>query len=288
MFNHQLKKLPKNSYEILVKIPYLTISEQNKKSFSHLHENLQVEGFRKGKVPKEIAEKHVHKEDIYQETIKEVLPKIYQEILTKEKITPIVNPKVELVKAKENEEWEVKFIVAGKPTIELKDYKKTVQTAKAAMKKDDIWVPGKNKEEKPDNEENKQKMLNEILGALLKETKLEISDLIIEDEMNRRLSQLLDDIKKIGLTVDGYLKSKNLTMDELKRRYQMEITDTYKLEFILQEIADKENIKVEKADLDKLFSGVKDAKERAAAEQNAYFYASVLRKQKTIDFLLNL
>jgi len=288
MFNHELKKLPKNSYEILVKIPYLTIEDQNKKSFSKLHENLQVEGFRKGKVPKEIAEKHVHKEDIYQETIKEVLPKIYQEILTKEKITPIVNPKVELIKAKENEEWEVKFIVAGKPTIELRDYKKTIQAAKAAMKKDDIWVPGKSKEEKPDNEENKQKLLNEVLGVLLKETALEISDLIIEDEMNRRLSQLLDDIKKIGLTVDGYLKSKNLTMDELKRRYQLEITDTYKLEFILQEIADKENIKVEKADLDKLFAGVKDEKERAAAEQNAYFYASILRKQKTIDFLLSL
>jgi len=29
-------------------------------------------------------------------------------------------------------------------------------------------------------------------------------------------------------------------------------------------------------------------KERAEAQKNAYFYASVLRKQKTIDFLMNL
>lgn len=288
MFTHQLKKLPKNTFEILVKIPQLTVQDQNKHSFDKLHTNLQVQGFRKGKVPRLIAEKHLKTEDIYQETIKELIPKIYQEVIDKEKINPIVNPKVELIKVKEGEDWEIKFIVAGKPTIELKDYKKTVKNIKTLIKKDDIWVPGKTKEKKVDDEQNKQKLLNEILSALLKESKFEISDLIIEEEISRRLTQLLDDIRKIGLTVEGYLKSKNLTIDEIKKRYSQEINDTYKIEFILQSIADKEEIKVEKADLDKLFLGIKDDKERKSAEQNAYFYASVLRKQKTIDFLLSL
>jgi len=47
-------------------------------------------------------------------------------------------------------------------------------------------------------------------------------------------------------------------------------------------------INVEKEDLDKLFANIKDEKEKEQARQNAYFYASILRKQKTLDLLLNL
>lgn len=288
MFDYQIKKLPKNTFELLVKVPQLTVKDEFKNSFERLQKELQVEGFRKGKVPKAIAEKNLKKEAIYQETIKELLPKIYQDILKKENLQPIVNPKIELVKAKENENWEVKITIAGKPTIDLKNYKIAIQTAKAKAKKEEIWVPGKNSEDKPDKEKDKQKILNEILNILLNETKLEISDLIVEDELNRRLTQLLDEIQKIGLTVEAYLKSKSLTMDQLKERQTKEITDTYKLEFILQEIADKEGIKVEKADIEKVFSTIKEEKERKIAEQNAYFYASIIRKQKTLDFLLSL
>ena len=77
-------------------------------------------------------------------------------------------------------------------------------------------------------------------------------------------------------------------ISELSELIKKEIEDTYKLEFILSEIADKENIKVEKEDLDKLFTNIKEEKERKAAEANSYFYASILRKQKTLDFLISL
>ena len=130
--------------------------------------------------------------------------------------------------------------------------------------------------------------MNQVLSAVLKETTIEISDLIIEEELNQRLANLLTEIQKIGLTVDSYLKSKNMTKDDLNKRYKDEIEQTYKLEFVLADIADKENIKVENSDLEKLFAGISDPKEREAARTNSYFYASVLRKQKTLDYLLAL
>ena len=64
---------------------------------------------------------------------------------------------------------------------------------------------------------------------------------LVESELNRKLTQLLDDVQKIGLTVDSYLQSKGLTMERLKEQYTREITDMYKLEFILLDIADKES-----------------------------------------------
>ncbi|MBI5127146.1 hypothetical protein HZA76_01685 [Candidatus Roizmanbacteria bacterium] len=289
MHSYKVKKLPKNTVEINLTIPTADILKEKNEAFLRLQKELTVEGFRKGKVPVPIAQKHLSNDAIYQELMRILLPKIYEEILKKESLRPIMNPKIELIKAKENEDWEIKISLAEKPTVDLKEYKKAVKEVKAKSKKDDIWVPGKDKSPGEKNPEaEKSKLLNPILEAILKEVKVEVSDLILEEELSHRLARLVDDVEKIGLTTDAYLKSKNLTMDQLKTGFRREIEDTYKLEFLLSEIADKENIKVEKEDLDKLLLNIKDEKERKIAGENSYYYASIIRKQKTLDFLLAL
>lgn len=294
MYTYKTNKLPKNTVEITLNLPLATVTKEKEAAFVRLQAELTVEGFRKGKAPRAIAEKNLSTETIYQEMMKVILPKIYEEIIKKEKLSPIVNPKIDLTKAKEKEDWEIKITLCEKPVIDLGRYKEVIKGTKVMAKKDDIWVPGKESASVPTqsglrrDEENKSKLINEVLSAVLKEVKIEIADMLIEEELNHRLARMVDDIQKIGLTVDAYLKSKNLTMDILKTQYKKEIEDTYKIEFILSEIADKEGIKVEKSDLDKLFANIKDEKERKMSEANSYYYASVLRKQKTLDFLTSL
>ena len=290
MYTYKKNSLPKNALEILVNIPRQDIKETYEKSFFLLQKDLVVPGFRKGTVPKKIAEKNIKKEEVYEKLIPQLLSKIYREIVKKENFTPIISPKVELIKAKEDEDWQVKIIIALKPDINLTDdYKKLIKEVKVNQKKDEIWVPGKDQKTDPkENEVKKQKLLNDILNILLKNITCDIADFVIEEELNQRLTNLFDEIKKIGLTVEAYLKSKNLTIDQLKTEYRKEIEDAYKLEFILLAIADKENITVEKSDLEKIFANVRNEEERKLAETNSYFYASILRKQKTLDYLLSL
>ena len=292
MYTHKLNRLPKNTVEILVTIPKSSIEQEYKTAFAKLLQNFELAGFRKGKVPPNIAEKHIKKEAVYEEMIKSLIPNIYSEIVKKEDLKPVIQPKIELLNAKENEDWQIKITFAEKPKIELGNYRESIKKVKTDQKKSEIWTPGKQdqKQEVSEKEKSKkqQELLNAILSAILKETKCEISDLIIEEELNHRLSYLLSEIQKIGLTVESYLKSKNLTQEQLKKKYKDEIEQTYKLEFILAELADRENIKVENHDLEKLFSAIVDIKERDAARANSYFYASVLRKQKTLDYLLSI
>lgn len=292
MYTHTLKKLPKNTSEIIVDINKDTIQKEYKASFVKLLQNFEIPGFRKGKVPANIAEKHLKKETVYEELVRTIIPKIYEEIVKKEGLKPVMQPKIDLAKAQENQDWQIKITIAEKPLIELGNYKESIKKVKENQKKGDIWIPGKETARREETEKDKskkqQELMNLVLSALLKEAKIEISELIIEEELNQRLANLLTEIQKIGLTVDTYLKSKNLTKDELNKRYKDEIEQTYKLEFILADVADKENIKVENSDLEKLFSGISDPKERQAAETNSYFYASVLRKQKTLDYLMGL
>lgn len=288
MIKHTLKKLPQNTFEILIDITWDEIEKEYKTAFDLILAEFSTEGFRKGKVPAAIAEKQISREKVYEQLIRTLLPRVYEEVIKSENLKPIVAPKVDLISAKEKETWQVKATVAEKPLVELGDYKKKLLSAKADIQKADIWVPGKEPEKKEDAAAQNDKILNSALSTLLKEVKCDISPLLIEAELNRKLTQLVDDVQKIGLTVDSYLQSKGLTMDKLKEQYNKEITDMYKLEFILLDIADKENIKVEQADLDKLFGALKDEKDKAAAQANSYFYASVLRKQKTLDFLIAL
>lgn len=290
MYTYKSTKLPKSTTEIEISIPWADISAEYDTSFETLRQNLTVEGFRKGKAPKAIAEKHLKKDEVYQELVRTLISRIYREIVEKENYSAIVSPKIDLLSAKENEEWKVKITVAEKPVVDLGDYKKAVIDAKAELKKDAIWTPGKGEEAESakKQEDQKQKGLNLALDALLKTVKCEIPELVIETEMETRLSRLVDDVQKVGLNMDSYLKSKNITIEDLRKQYTSEIENTYKIEFILAELADKEGIKVEDDELAKLFAGIKEEKDRASAQQNAYFYASILRKQKTIDFLMIL
>lgn len=288
MIKHTLKKLPHNSYELLIDVTWDEIEKEYKSSFDVILAEFSFEGFRKGKVPASLAEKHIAKDQVYNQLIRSLLPRIYEDIIKKEGLKPIVSPKIDLVTAKEKETWQIKATLAEKPTVELGEYKKKLLEAKANLKKDAIWVPGKDEAKKEDPNAQKDKMLSEALSILLKEVKCEVPFLLIESELNRKLTQLVDDVQKIGLTIDSYLQSKGLTMERLKEQYTREITDMYKLEFILLDIADKEKIEVSEDDMAKLFANLKDDKEKESAKANAYFYTSVLRKQKTLDFLISL
>lgn len=289
MHSYKITKQPKKTVEIEVTLPKADVAKEYDKAFEVLHKDFAFEGFRKGKVPTEIAKKNMSKDAIYNQMIRSVFPLIYEEIVTKEGIQPIVSPHIELVSAKEGEDWVVKFKTAEKPEIKLGDYKEKIKKVKQDSKKADIWVPGKDAEKKPEDAEQQRQMTTQaILTSLIENVKIEISELIIQEELNQRLSRLVDEIQKIGLTVDNYLKSRNVTMEQLREQFAKEIEDTYKMEFILQEIADAEGIKVEQADLDKIFGHIKDEKEKQAAMQQAYFYATILRKQKTLDYLNSL
>jgi len=289
MSTHTLKKQPKSTIEILVKLPWSEVQEAYKTSFTTLHSAFEMEGFRKGKVPRELAEKNIDKDKVYSHLIREIMPKIYEDIIKQENLHPILSPKIDLVTAKENEDWELKITVAEKPVVKLNNYKEKVKEAKKGLKADDIWVPGKEEKKPEENaDKKKEKALNVSLEAVLASAECELPPLLIEEELDRRLSQMVDDVQKIGLTMEKYLQTRNLTMESVKERLTREITDMYKLEFILQAIADEEKLEVKQDDLQALFSNIKEEKDRKAAEANAYFYASVLRKQKALDYIIGL
>jgi trigger factor len=289
MYTTKRNDLPKNTIEIIFTVDWSEITKEYDIAFEKLRKELVSEGFRKGKVPKKIAESKLKKQDVYDAFLRVFIPKIYGEYLDSQELKPIVHPKIELISAKEGESWEIKLTTAIKPTIKLNQYKAKIKAAKEQIKKSSIWTPGKDKELSKEDEESQRKAeFQASFDALLKEAEVELSDLIIEEEIQNKLTRLVDDIQKVGLTLESYLSSKKTTLEDMKKEMKAEIEELYKTEFLLQEIADTENIVVENEELDKIFAGISDPKEKTAVEKNMYYYASLMRKQKTLDFIGSL
>lgn len=268
MNNFIKKDLGKATFSYIITIPKTEVNKYIESVFQQMWSDLEVEGFRKGKMPQAVAQKNISKSETYSKAISALMPDVYRKLINDEKLQPIVNPRIELIKARPEEDLEVEIKVAVKPTFDLGDYKKELISIKKSSQKDD--------------------QINTILDTLLKKINVDISELIIEVELERRLAKLVDDVTKIGLTMEAYLSSKGETQKTLREKLTREIVDIYKLEFILEEIANVEKISADENDLEKLFISIKDESERAEARKNSYFYTSLARRQKTLDFLLAL
>ncbi len=99
---------------------------------------------------------------------------------------------------------------------------------------------------------------------------------------------MLDEIKKLGLTLEQYLVSSGKIAETLRQEYAQKASAELTMEFALEEVANKEKISVEEADIEKFLKEITDQKTKDALEKNRYLAASLIRRQKTLDFLRSL
>jgi len=272
-------------------LPWEEIKNKYEEVVNKSAADAQIKGFRKGKAPKKLVEETLDKSKVYSLVVQEILPSYYETAVKENNLKPIVNPKISLNSAKENENWEVRILIAEKPQFDLGNYKEEIAKINKSA---EIWVPGKDeaKKDKENDPQAIQKKKDEKIQAALKwlaeNIKIDFSDLIIEEEVNRRLSQLVEQTQKLGLTIEQYLISTGKTVDQIKSEYQKEATSLWQIEFILEEISNKENLSVEEKEINELIEKAGSDEEKKALSSQKYLLASVVRRQKTLDFLANL
>jgi FKBP-type peptidyl-prolyl cis-trans isomerase (trigger factor) len=287
--NAKVTKHTDRTVELSIIIPWADVKAHYDKSVDELIKQVEIKGFRKGKAPRAKAEAQLNKAKVYEEVIKHIVPETYSTAIKENNLNPIIQPDIRLDKAKEGEDWQITAITAEMPEIKADNYKKIIQDAKAEMKKDDLWLPGKEEKKEEEKEQDKrQKMLNAILEALLKKTDITIPAIIVKNETDRRLTRLVDEIKKLGLTIDTYAKSKTMTPDQVREQTRIDVENTYKLEFLLDYITEQEKIVVEGKEVDDAIEKIENKDEKKSLENNKYYLANMIRRQKTLDRLLSL
>jgi FKBP-type peptidyl-prolyl cis-trans isomerase (trigger factor) len=255
---------PKKTFELEFSIPWEQVKKTYDKVLNELTKSAKLEGFRPGKAPRDLIEKSLDKGKLYGEVINQLLPLSYAEAINQHHLRPAIAPKITIVAAEEDKPWQFKASSCELPEIKLGNYQGAARSAlvKSQLEKKEL---------------DQSQKLNLISKALLDEIKIELSDLLVESERDRLLSRLLDQIQKLGLTIDQYAASNNKTVEQIKQEYRQTAANTLKLELILQTIAEDKKFKADEQEINKL---------KEPAEQ-AYL-AMVLRKKQAIDYLLTL
>ncbi len=84
---------------------------------------ITVPGFRKGKVPMNIAEKHYGVEIFYEDAFNEIVPAIYEKEIEENNLDVVGKPDIDIVQMEKGKDLIFTAIVATKPEVELGKYK---------------------------------------------------------------------------------------------------------------------------------------------------------------------
>ena len=84
---------------------------------------MSIPGFRKGKAPRMIVERHVGKDAVLQEAFDIVAPKALSKAFDEQKIDPVTRPSVDIETLEEGKDLVFKATVTPRPEVKLGDYK---------------------------------------------------------------------------------------------------------------------------------------------------------------------
>ncbi len=414
--------MAKNTEKVTIKIEGEEWSKALDKAFKKRAKEVQVDGFRKGNVPKDIYLKKFGIESLYMEAMNIVADEAYSKAMKKAKVTPAVEPSFD-VKSIDEKSVEFELTIVGKPDVKLGKYKDLkIKKEKADVTKEEIeteishlreqfaeirvkedgkvengdtavidflgtvdgkeleggkganfpleigshtFIPGfeegvlgmKVGEEKdldlefpkdyvkdlagkkvtfhvtlneiktrvlPDIDEDffkdlgydkvtnaeelskevekvikdrkKQEIddrfLEEVLSKASENMEIEIPEEMLDDEVHRMMHQMEEQLKMQGITMEQYMQFSKLSHEDMHKNMEPEATKRIKYRYLLEAVAEAENIEVTKEEADKdaeeMASNYGITKEeliKAYGSEEVLIYDAKMRK--TLDFLKN-
>ncbi len=134
--NVSIQKFPKSKIELTIEIPPADFEKYLDEAFSSLAKNLEVKGFRKGFVPKEIAKEHISEQKLLEEAANFAVSDTYWKAVEENKLEPVDSPKIEVLKAVQSNPFIFRATVSILPEIQLPDYRKISSRINEKNKKD--------------------------------------------------------------------------------------------------------------------------------------------------------
>ena len=163
-----VNKLEKSKVEVICDLETAAWKETQQKAFAKLAANLEIKGFRKGKVPTDIAKKHIDSGSVFNEAINSSLQPAFEEVLREEKLQPFARPTVDVTKVSDTE-LQLKFVIVLAPEVKLGNYKGL------GIKKDSCKV------EEKEIDEAIEKLVAQNASLVVKEGEAKKGDTVVID-----------------------------------------------------------------------------------------------------------
>jgi trigger factor len=117
------EKIEKNVGVLEVEVDEAKVASALDKAFKKVVNRVNVPGFRRGKVPRQLFEKRFGVESLYQEAIDILLPEAYVQAVEEAGIEPVDRPEVDIEQFAKGQPMKFKAKVTVKPEVKLGEYK---------------------------------------------------------------------------------------------------------------------------------------------------------------------
>lgn len=124
------KKLPKSQIEISFELTADEFKEHFEHALEHLKHHVKVDGFRQGKAPASMVQEKLRPEALLMEAGDHAVSHVYHDYIAENKLEPIGNPEVKILKIANGSEFAFTAIITVLPDVELPDYKEIAKAIK--------------------------------------------------------------------------------------------------------------------------------------------------------------
>ncbi len=352
-YDVKVKKLPKSEAEIEVSLPSELLSEARNKAIKGFGAAMEIDGFRKGKVPENMVIEKVGEKNLLEEAADILLKQHFPKIAAEESFDIIGSPKISVTKLAFGNPMEFKATFALLPSFDLPDYKKIASSSKQLASSKDNKIEATDKEvdevllqirknkahfdyhkknpedknhshagldlEKEENlpplndelakeagnfknlDDLKEKVRQNIIGEkkrqeeekrraammdeLVKETKIELPEILAESEVQKSLAQMKDDIARVGGVWEDYLSHIKKSEEDLKKDLRDPSEKKAKIQLIFNKIAEAEKLEPNKEILEQEVKHILEHY-KGTSEENARIYvATILLNQEVLRLL---
>ena len=124
------KKLPNSQIELEFEVTAEEFKEHTAHALEHLKQHVKVDGFREGKAPAAMVEDKIKPEALLMEAGDHAVQHIYFDYVKENKLEPVGQPEVSIVKISQGGEFVFKAVLTVLPEVELPDYKEIAKKVK--------------------------------------------------------------------------------------------------------------------------------------------------------------
>lgn len=268
----EVKKLDSTKCEINVAVSGEQVKNKFEEVFSQIAKEAKVPGFRPGKAPRDILEKH-YAAAVHEQVLKELVPDVYNQAIEAEKLDVIELPQITDVKL-DRTSLSFKAVVEVTPEIAIKNYKnlkinfKTVSVSSDEIKRQIDSVKESRKAEAlgdkfsrslgypnlaelekaverqifmtKENQE-RSRIENELIEGVMKGLEFKLPQGLVDRQTQDMLRQSKIDLAMKGLPRDKIDEQEKLLLQGIEPEARKQV----KVYLVLSQIAKKENIPID-------------------------------------------
>jgi trigger factor len=270
--SNDFEVLKDKSFKINLTVPQSDIKAKFDQLIKKFSTEVKVDGFRKGKVPLNVAKDHLSEEKVIEEVFSDLVTALYSKKIDELHLSPIVPPQIVIKNPPltPDKEWQIEISACNLPEIELDDklFEQIKKINKAQPEKKDSKI------------ENEQ--LNQILDTVVKTSKLDLPQILVDHEVEHKMSHLVDQVNQAGLSINQYLKSKNLSLEKFQESLVTEVRQEWVINLAITKIAQEQKLNSTEAEVHELLEKAPHLNDN----HNLAHY--VITQQKVFEFLKKL